>query len=90
MSLLSLKKPIVAPINIGNPVELSMYQLSKLILNITNSESKLIFKDLPLDDPKQRCPDITLAKALLDWKPKIPIELGLQKTVEYFKDILEK
>ena len=90
MSLLTLNKPILTPVNIGNPVELSMYQLSSLILCATKSDSKLIFKDLPLDDPKQRCPDITLAKELLNWQPKIPIELGLQKTAAYFKGILEK
>ena len=90
MSLLTLNKPIRTPINIGNPVELSMHQLSSLILTATKSDSKLIFKDLPLDDPKQRCPDITLAKELLNWQPKIPIELGLQKTADYFKGVLEK
>jgi UDP-glucuronate decarboxylase len=90
MSLLNLNRPILTPINIGNPVELSMYQLSSLILGATKSDSKLIFKDLPLDDPKQRCPDILLAKEILNWQPKIPIELGLQKTAAYFKGILEK
>ena len=90
MSLLNLNRPILTPINIGNPVELSMYQLSSLILGVTKSDSKLIFKDLPLDDPKQRCPDISLAKEILNWQPKIPIELGLQKTAAYFKGILEK
>jgi nucleoside-diphosphate-sugar epimerase len=50
----------------------------------------VILKDLPLDDPKQRCPDISLAKEILNWQPKIPIELGLQKTAAYFKGILEK
>jgi UDP-glucuronate decarboxylase len=90
MSLLNLNRPILTPINIGNPVELSMYQLSSLILGVTKSDSKVILKDLPLDDPKQRCPDISLAKEILNWQPKIPIELGLQKTAAYFKGILEK
>jgi UDP-glucuronate decarboxylase len=89
VKLLASNKQITTPINIGNPVELSMYELSNLILDITHSNSKLIFKDLPLDDPKQRCPDISLAKELLNWQPSIPIELGLQETTKYFKGILE-
>ena len=77
----------VGPINIGNPVEYNMLELASLILNLTNSSSKLIFKPLPQDDPKQRKPDISLAyKKLEGWKPMVKIEDGLVKTINYFKN----
>lgn len=77
---------ITGPINIGNPGEFSILDLAKKIIEITNSKSKLIFKPLPEDDPMQRKPDITLAKKTLNnWEPKIPLEEGLLKVIEYFK-----
>lgn len=73
------------PINIGNPDEISILDFAKEILHHTGSNSKIIYKPLPQDDPKQRQPDITLAKKLLNWEPKIHRSEGIQKTLEYFK-----
>lgn len=73
------------PINLGNPHEFTMLELAQKVLILTNSKSKIIYKELPQDDPKQRQPDITLAKKELGWEPKVGIEEGLQKTIEYFK-----
>jgi len=81
---------ITGPINIGNPCEFTMLELADKILKITDSKSSIIFKDLPNDDPKKRKPDITLAKDLLDWEPKVTIDEGLVKTVGYFKKVLNK
>ena len=76
----------VGPINLGNPHEFTIKELAENVLKlIPESQSKLIFKDLPQDDPKQRQPDITLAKSKLDWEPKIELEEGLIKTINYFK-----
>ena len=76
------------PINLGNPIEFSMIELAQLVIRLTNSKSKLIFMPLPADDPAQRKPDITLAKHHLDWEPKINLELGLLRTIEYFESLL--
>lgn len=79
------------PVNIGNPIEFTMLELAQLIKEITNSKSKIIFKPLPSDDPTQRKPDISLAMEKLDgWSPKINLEVGLKKTVKYFKEILNE
>ena len=72
------------PVNLGNPVELKIIDIAKLIINLTNSNSRLSYKPLPEDDPRQRCPDINKAKRLLDWEPKIDLETGLINTIEYF------
>ena len=72
------------PVNLGNPHEFNMMELADLVLKLTKSKSVLCFKDLPIDDPKQRKPDISLAKKLLDWEPKVQLEEGLIKTIDYF------
>ena len=72
------------PVNVGNPIELSMKDLSAMIIRLTNSSSNIIHKELPEDDPKRRRPDINLAKSILDWSPIIDLETGLQKTIKYF------
>ncbi|MCM8763626.1 MAG: GDP-mannose 4,6-dehydratase, partial [Candidatus Omnitrophica bacterium] len=74
-----------SPVNLGNPQECSIIELAKLIIRITGSKSRIEFKPLPQDDPKQRKPDITLAKKLLNWEPKVSFEEGLKKTVAWFK-----
>jgi len=79
---------ITGPVNLGNPEEISILELAKKIIEITNSNSKIVFKNLPEDDPKRRCPDINLAKNLLNWQVKYEIEKGLIKTIEYFKENL--
>ena len=73
------------PMNIGNPEELSMLQLAKEIIDLTGSKSKIVFKELPADDPKIRQPDITKARDILKWGPTVKREIGLKKTVEYFQ-----
>ena len=79
----------IGPVNIGNPIEISMNKLASLILELSNSKSKIIYRDLPEDDPKRRNPDISLAKEKLNWKPILELEGGLMKTIEYFKKINE-
>ena len=74
----------VGPINLGNPIELSMKDLATMVIRLTNSSSNIIYKELPKDDPKRRRPDINLAKSILDWSPIIDLETGLKKTINYF------
>jgi UDP-glucuronate decarboxylase len=74
--------------NLGNPVEYTILELAEKILSLTGSKSKLTFAPLPMDDPKQRKPDITLAKSKLEWEPKINLEEGLKKTIAYFRNRL--
>ena len=74
------------PINIGNPNEFTMLQLAELVLKLTGSKSQLVFKPLPSDDPRQRQPDISLAKQVLGWSPITELEQGLERTIRYFKD----
>ena len=76
------------PMNLGNPGEYSMLQLAQTILSLTGSKSNLIFKELPQDDPKQRCPDISMAKAKINWQPKTALQDGLGKTIDYFDALL--
>lgn len=77
----------IGPVNIGNPGEFTILELAEKVIKLTGSKSKLIFKELPSDDPKQRKPDISLAKEKLNWEPKIDLETGLKKTIEYFKSL---
>ncbi|RFC38857.1 MAG: UDP-glucuronate decarboxylase [Candidatus Nitrotoga sp. CP45] len=73
------------PVNIGNPSEISILEFAKIVIELTDSKSKLVFKPLPQDDPKQRQPDIDLAKSQLDWYPRVDLINGLKKTIAYFK-----
>ena len=75
----------VGPINIGNPGEFTMLELAEQVLKLTKSKSKIVHKPLPSDDPRQRKPDITLAKKYLKWEPKVPLAEGLKRTIAYFK-----
>ena len=72
------------PVNLGNPIELSMKDLATMVIRLSNSSSNIIYKELPKDDPKRRRPDINLAKSILDWSPIIDLETGLKKTINYF------
>lgn len=76
------------PVNIGNPGEFTMVELAEAVLRLTDSKSRLVFHPLPSDDPKQRQPDISLAKSRLDWEPKVSLEDGLKETIGYFKKLL--
>ena len=80
---------ITGPINLGNPGEFTMLELADNILKLTNSSSELIYEPLPEDDPKQRRPDISLAKEQLNWSPKIDLNEGLKKTISYFENLLK-
>ena len=79
----------LGPVNIGNPGEFTMLELAEKVITMTGSKSKIVFRPLPSDDPKMRRPDITLAKAKLDWEPKVKLDEGLAKTIEYFKGTLK-
>ena len=86
--LLQLNENPDTPINLGNPNEFTILELAKVVIEITNSKSKIVNNPLPLDDPKQRCPDISLAKSILNWKPTIDLREGIEKTAAYFKQII--
>lgn len=79
---------IIGPVNIGNPCEFTMLELAEAVLDLTGSKSKIIYKELPGDDPKKRRPNIDLAKEALAWEPKVPLREGLKSTIAYFESIL--
>jgi UDP-glucuronate decarboxylase len=80
----------VGPVNLGNPAEFTILELAKKVIMLTGSRSKIVYKPLPSDDPRQRCPDISLARKTLKWKPKTPLSEGLSKTIAYFEKILSR
>lgn len=82
--MMNNEKNFVGPVNMGNPEEYSILDFAKFIIELTNSNSKIVFKDLPQDDPAQRRPDISLANEKLNWQPKISVKEGLLRTIEYF------
>ena len=86
--LLQLNENPDTPINLGNPNEFTILELAKAVIEITNSKSEIVNNPLPQDDPKQRCPDISLAKSILNWKPTIELREGIEKTAAYFKQII--
>lgn len=86
--LMNTEKGFTGPVNLGNPGEFTMLELAKKVIELTGSKSELTFKPLPEDDPKQRQPDITLAKEQLGWEPTVKLEAGLQKTIDYFAETL--
>jgi UDP-glucuronate decarboxylase len=77
------------PVNIGNPHEFTILELAEKVIELTGSESRIVHKPLPSDDPMRRKPDISLAKAELDWSPKVQLEEGLLKTIAYFRSVVE-
>jgi UDP-glucuronate decarboxylase len=85
LKLMDSSDEITGPVNLGNPGEFTMLELAKAVIRLTGATSELIFQPLPADDPKQRQPDITVAKAKLGWEPKVPLEEGLKHTIQYFK-----
>ncbi|WP_031383474.1 UDP-glucuronic acid decarboxylase family protein [Modicisalibacter zincidurans] len=85
--LMNTEEGITGPINLGNCGEFTMLELAEKVIRLTNSSSKLVFKPLPPDDPRQRCPDIALAKEKLAWQPSVSLEEGLKKTIEYFEGL---
>ena len=87
LAMMKTEDDFLGPVNIGNPGEFTMLELAEKVLKLTKSSSKLVFKELPSDDPKQRKPDISLAKEKLNWSPKVDLDSGLIKTIEYFKSL---
>jgi UDP-glucuronate decarboxylase len=79
---------ITGPMNLGNPGEFTILQLAEKVIELTGSKSKIMYEALPFDDPMQRKPDITKAKAIINWEPKVQLEEGLIKTIDYFKEII--
>ncbi|MEQ9498009.1 MAG: SDR family oxidoreductase [Deltaproteobacteria bacterium] len=87
LRLMAAPDEVTGPINLGNPVETTIRELAETVIRLTGSKSTLIEKPLPQDDPVRRCPDITKAKSILDWAPKVPLEVGLEKTIAYFSKL---
>jgi UDP-glucuronate decarboxylase len=85
-----MKSPpeFTGPVNLGNPVEMRIIDLAETVIKLTNSRSHIIFKPLPSDDPKQRKPDISLAREQLNWAPRTELRDGLRRTIAYFDELL--
>ncbi len=90
IKFMATEKGITGPINVGNPSEYNMLELAEEVIQIVGGLSKIVFSKIPQDDPKQRRPDISLAKKTVDWEPKVSLKDGLKETVKYFKYILQK
>ena len=88
ISLMGTSSDITGPMNIGNPHEISVRELAVQVIGLTKSRSKIVFRPLPQDDPTQRCPDITFAKKVLGWEPKVRLDDGLRRTIAYFEDVI--
>jgi UDP-glucuronate decarboxylase len=88
VALMATSDAVTGPINTGNPVEFSIKELAEIVIELTGASSKLVYQPLPTDDPLQRQPDITMARAVLGWEPKIQLEEGLKKTIPYFAGII--
>lgn len=86
--MMNSRDGFTGPVNVGNPEEFTILELANTVIRLTDSKSRIVFCDLPEDDPKQRKPDITLAKKELNWQPSTHLEEGLQKTIAYFRSIL--
>ena len=85
-----LDSDLTGPVNIGNPDEYTILQLADLAVEVTGSSSPIIFEPLPVDDPTQRQPDITIARDRLGWTPEVPLRTGLERTADYFRQVLER
>jgi UDP-glucuronate decarboxylase len=88
LRMMQTEPEFIGPVNIGNPGEFSMLELAEMVIRLTGSKSKIVFRPLPYDDPRQRRPNIELAKSKLDWEPKVPLEEGLKRVIAYFMSIL--
>jgi len=89
IKLMDTPDTFIGPVNLGNPTDLSMFDLAQMIIRMTGSKSKIIYLSLPEDDPKQRMPDISLAKKELNWEPEVGLEEGLARTIEYFRAVIK-
>jgi UDP-glucuronate decarboxylase len=90
VSLMNTPDEITGPVNLGNPHEFSILELAHKVLELTDSKSRIVFRPLPEDDPVQRQPDISLAKGIINWEPKVRLEDGLKSTISYFKLLISK
>jgi UDP-glucuronate decarboxylase len=88
--MMNSRSDLTGPVNMGNPGEFTMLELAEKVISLTSSNSKIIFQPLPQDDPRQRQPDITLAKKELQWEPKVSLEDGLKETIRYFRNEIRK
>jgi UDP-glucuronate decarboxylase len=86
--LMDTPDDVTGPVNLGNPVERTVKNLAERVIALTGSKSQIVYKPLPVDDPKQRCPDISLAKSLLKWEPAVALDEGLGKTIAYFRKLM--
>ena len=89
MLMMETPEGFTGPVNVGNPGEFTMLELAEMVIALTGSKSRLEFQPLPQDDPRQRKPDISLASEKLGWQPKVPLEEGIRRTIEYFKQLLD-
>ena len=89
MLMMDTPEGFTGPVNIGNPSEFTMLELAELVIKLTGARSRLEFQPLPQDDPRQRKPDISLAGEKLGWQPKVPLEEGIRRTIDYFRQLLE-
>ncbi len=90
VKLMESPAAVTGPINLGNPSEFTVGELAELVIDLTGSSSKLVYRPLPSDDPLQRCPDITRAREALDWEPRVALREGLTKTIQYFEEMIRK
>jgi len=88
ISMMDSPVELIGPVNLGNPTEITMLELADKVLALTDSKSRIVFQQLPEDDPKQRMPDISLAKKMLDWSPSVCLDDGLRETISYFRALL--
>jgi UDP-glucuronate decarboxylase len=86
--MMATPEDVTGPVNLGNPAEVPILQLANRILELTGSKSRLVYRELPADDPVQRCPDISLARETLGWQPTVALDEGLMKTIVYFRNLL--
>lgn len=90
LRMMATDDSITGPVNLGNPVEMTVKELAERVLALSGSKSEIIYKPLPQDDPTRRCPDISLARKLLDWEPKVQLDEGLTKTIDYFRWLINR
>src|SRR5438477_398586 len=88
LKMMGAPDTVIGPMNLGNPVETSVAELAQMVIDLTGSRSEITHKPLPIDDPIQRCPDISQAKSLLKWEPRAALKPGLERTIAYFDKLL--
>ena len=90
MLLMNFSADLPEPVNLGNPVEITIKEVAEEIISLTGSRSRLEYRPLPADDPRQRCPDISRARERLNWQPRVPLKTGLERTIAYFEGVLAR